>query len=107
MNLLITGSIHYNDFQHVEKLVLNLMAEYKTATFTIISRSQKKGMDVIGNQIASKYNLRYLVYFNDDIKTAKESEYAIIADVNDDQYDLLNQLAKNKVPYHLIIRKKA
>lgn len=105
MNLLITGSIHYNDFEHVEKLVLNLIAEYKTQ-ITIISRSQKKGMDIIANQIASKYNLGYLVYFNDDIKTIKHSEYAIIADCKDDQYDFLNLLVKNKVPYHLIIQKK-
>lgn len=103
MNLLITGSTDYHDFDHVEKLVSNLIAEYKE--ITIISRSGKSGMDEIANQIASKYNLPYLVYFNDLQKTIKESEYAIIADINDDQYDLINELAKKKVPYHLIVKR--
>ena len=104
--VLITGSGKYNDYQSIQHLLQSYLKSLKDSNkpFTIISRSNKSGIDVIANQLASKYKSEFYVFYEDkqSHKAIMNCDYAIIAEVNDDQEDLILELAKHKKPFHLI-----
>lgn len=104
--ILITGSSKYHNYQYIETLLLCYLKSLKNSneSFTIISRPNKSGLDLIANQLANKYKSELYVFYEDKhyCKTIANCDYAIIAEINDDQEDIIKELSKHKKPFYLI-----
>lgn len=104
--VLITGSPRYSDHSSIESLLHAYLKSIDTpiTKCTIISQSKKVGIDVIATQLASKHKCAFHVFYEDPLysRAISNCDYAIIAEVNDDQESLVMQLTKHKKPFHLI-----